>query len=207
MRRIFLIIFIRHYLARTIIKFKAHWSSYADASCSFDGFNNLGCHCRINNSSIGRFTYFSAYTSVTRAKIGAFCSIGQECIIGGLAKHPLNWLSTHPAFFSIRNQANYSFVSTNLFSELDNVEIGNDVWIGARVMIIDGCKIGDGAVIAAGAVVVADVPPYAIVGGVPAKIIRYRFDKAKIEELLQWKWWDMSLNKISKLNVTPEHYK
>lgn len=72
------------------------------------------------------------------------------------------------------------------------IEIGNDVWIGDSVLILDGVKIGDGAVLAAGAVVTADVPPYAIVGGVPAKVIRYRFNEDEIEHLIKLKWWDKS---------------
>ena len=71
------------------------------------------------------------------------------------------------------------------------MSIGNDVWIGSDVRIIDGVSIGDGAVVAAGSVVTKDVPPYAIVGGVSSKIIRYRFDDATIKQLLELKWWNM----------------
>ena len=70
------------------------------------------------------------------------------------------------------------------------IEIGNDVWIGDSAIIMDGVKIGDGSIIAAGAVVTKDVPPYAIVGGVPAKIIRYRFDEDDINFLLELSWWE-----------------
>ncbi len=70
------------------------------------------------------------------------------------------------------------------------LKIGNDVWIGANVLILDGVTIGNGAIIAAGAVVTKDVPPYAVVGGVPAKIIKYRFNKEEIDFLEQLKWWE-----------------
>jgi acetyltransferase-like isoleucine patch superfamily enzyme len=188
---------------KAIRGFSAHWTSYVDKFSSFGGYNNIGRRCRINESSIGKFTYFSADTKVNRAHIGAFCSIGQECIIGGLAKHPIDWLSTHPAFFSSRNQANYVFSETDQVDELGNVEIGNDVWIGARAIILDNCKIGHGAVIAAGAVVVTDIPPYAVVGGVPARVLKYRFSVEEIEILLSSKWWDLSLDELAKLKTSP----
>ncbi len=76
------------------------------------------------------------------------------------------------------------------FQDYQRIEIGNDVWIGARVVILDGVKIGNGAVIAAGAVVAKDVPPYAIVGGVPAKLIRYRLTPERLDEITRTEWWN-----------------
>jgi chloramphenicol O-acetyltransferase type B len=200
------LLFDRYMLGKKIQGFSAHWSSYIDSLTTFGGYNNIGRRCRINESAIGRFTYISADTKINRTSIGAFCSIGQESIIGGLARHPLDWLSTHPAFFSSRKQANISFAKADLVEELGRVEIGNDVWIGARVMIIDGCTVGDGAVLAAGAVVASDVPPYAIVGGVPAKVIRFRFTPDEIATLTKSKWWDRPLNELSKLQARPPFF-
>lgn len=97
-----------------------------------------------------------------------------------------------------------SFADRNYFEEFEKIGIGNDVWIGANVIILDGIEIGDGAVVAAGSVITKSVPPYAIVGGVPAKIIRYRFEKDKIEKLLILKWWDMDLAYLRK-NFTKFH--
>ena len=79
--------------------------------------------------------------------------------------------------------------------------VGNDVWFGRECMILPGIKIGDGAVIAARAVVVQDVPPYAVVGGNPAKIIKYRFSEEIIEELLKIQWWNWDLDKIAKYHT------
>lgn len=197
------LLFDRFLLNRTVSGFTAHWTSFADRTSVFQGYNNIGRRCRINDSKVGRFTYISADTKVNRAKIGAFCSIAQECIIGGLAKHPTDWLSTHPAFFSTKMQANYTFSDSDQIEELGRVEIGNDVWIGARAMILDGCCVGTGAIVAAGAVVVKDVPPYAIVGGVPAKLICYRFQPEEIKFILASKWWDLSLEKLAKLKASP----
>ena len=181
--------------------FSAHWTTFSDESSKFEGYNSIGRRCLIVDSSIGRFSYISADTKIIRTHIGSFCSIAQEVLIGGLATHPLNWLSTHPAFYSTKKQANYSFASSDECQEQGRVEVGHDVWIGARAMILDNCKIGNGAVIAAGAVVVKDVPPYAIVGGVPARIIRYRFSPEVIEAIEKMKWWDMDMDDLEALNI------
>lgn len=99
------------------------------------------------------------------------------------------------------NTFNLKVVDADLeFEEYAHIDIGNDVWIGARAIIMDGIKIGHGAVVAANAVVTKDIPPYAIVGGIPAKIIKYRFEPDKIERLIQSEWWKWDLEKI-KNNV------
>ena len=98
-------------------------------------------------------------------------------------------ISTHPVFFSTRMQSGYTFADESYFEEYRGTTIGNDVWIGANAIVIDGVRIGDGAVVAAGAVVTKDVPAYAIVGGVPARIIRYRFLQTDIDVLLKINWW------------------
>lgn len=130
------------------------------------------------------------------AKIGKYCSVaGNVTTVGG--KHPTkDFISTHPAFFSTRKQAGFTYISEDKFCEKEYAEgnysviIGNDVWIGFGAMLMEGIKIGDGAVIAAGAVVTKDVKPYSIVGGVPAKEIRKRFSDEEIEFLKEFKWWD-----------------
>lgn len=111
-------------------------------------------------------------------------------MIGGLGRHPTDWLSTSPTFYSTLNQVGTSFADTNLFDELQTVQIGNDVWIGARVTVLDGVKVGDGAIIAAGSVVTEDVMPYTIVGGIPAKRLRDRMPPAHAEKLRALGWWD-----------------
>ena len=111
-----------------------------------------------------------------------------------------------PVFFSLAKQNGYTYVDRQKFSEYkyadleskSAVVIGNDVWIGESARIMAGVHIGDGAVIAAGAVVTKDVAPYAIVGGVPAKVIKYRFSPEQIEELLKIEWWNWDEEKIRK---------
>ena len=133
----------------------------------------------IDAVNIGRFSYMGPKGQFSQVDIGAFCSIGAECICGS-GEHPIAYVSTHPVFFSRGCQCGMTLAQEDLFEERRKIVIGNDVWIGTRVFIRDGVSIGDGAVIAAGAVVVSDIPPYAIAGGVPAKIIKFRFSVAEI---------------------------
>lgn len=141
------------------------------------------------NSKIDDYTYIGGDCKIQNANIGKFCSIGPEVRIG-VGIHPLHFKSTYPGFYT--NSEYYRVKKEYTFDgeEYKKVEIGNDVWVGTRATILDGVKIGNGAVIAAGAVVTKDVPDYAIVGGVPAKIIKFRFDEKKIEELTKEEWWN-----------------
>jgi acetyltransferase-like isoleucine patch superfamily enzyme len=128
-------------------------------------------------------------TQILNSTIGKFCSIGADCKIG-LSKHPSEtFVSTHPIFYSKLKQAGVTFADKNYFQEDQSVIIGNDVWIGVNSIITGSLIIGDGAIIAAGAVVTKDVLPYSIVGGIPAKHIKFRFSQIEMEQLLKDKWW------------------
>ncbi|MFT4802864.1 MAG: acetyltransferase-like isoleucine patch superfamily enzyme [Psychroserpens sp.] len=144
---------------------------------------------RIYNSSIGENTYISVNSRISETYIGKFCSIGPN-LLCGWGIHPTNGISTSPMFYSNLNQAGYSYVKESKIEEREVITIGNDVFIGMNVTILDGVKIGNGAIIGAGSVVTKDVPDYAIVGGVPAKLIKYRFDEYTVSQLLKLKWWD-----------------
>lgn len=150
---------------------------------------------KVANSSIGDYSYVGPHTWVINAEVGKFCSIAPNCKIG-LAAHSVNFLSTSPIFTETKNGTGHSWSKTNFFNPSNLTVVGNDVWIGERALIMGGVKIGDGAVVGAGAVVTKDVPNYAIVGGVPARLIRYRFDAEFIEKLKKLKWWDIPDTKL-----------
>lgn len=155
----------------------------------FEGYNKIG-NCTTFSGNMGYASYIGQNCRIS-ANIGRYCCIGQN-VITVYGNHPTKeWVSIHPAFFSTAKQSGFTYVDKELYAENQpKIEIGNDVWIGTGAMILGGIKIGDGAVIAAGAVVTKDVEPYTIVGGVPAKPIRKRFDDEDIEFLLEFKWWD-----------------
>lgn len=160
----------------------------------------------IGNTKIGSYSYINNNSHIDFAEVGKFCSIG-PFLICGYGSHPIDLLSTSPIFFSTEKQCGITFADQSYFDEREKIVIGNDVWMGARVFIRDGVKIGNGAVIGAGAVIVKDVPDYAVVGGTPAKIIRYRFDDNTIVALQKIQWWnwdEQKLRQMRKIFTTPE---
>lgn len=167
--------------------------SSSAVKCSFGEKNTIYSNVFLNGVCLGDLSYIAANTRINNTKIGNFCSIGPDCRIG-IGKHPAKiFVSTHPAFFSILKQAQVTFVDKNYFEEAEEIIIANDVWVGANVVILDGVNISDGVIVAAGSIVTKDIPPYAIVAGVPAKVIKYRFDKEEIDQLLKIKWWEKDI--------------
>lgn len=138
---------------------------------------------------LGKYSYIAKNCDITNTEIGKFCSIGPnfKC---GLGIHPTNGISTSPMFYSKAKQNGQTLVTQNKFTESKRTIIENDVFIGANVTVLDGVRIGNGSVIGAGAVVTKDIPPYAIVSGVPAKLVNYRFSEKQIEKLLAIAWWN-----------------
>ena len=167
-----------------------------DDSSVFEGGNRIGEHSYFKGK-LGYGTYIGKNCNLI-GEIGRFTSISNQ-VETNLGIHPYTfpYVSTSPIFYSLQKQCGLTFVDKQYFKELKSpIKIGNDCWIGPRVFIVGGVNIGDGAVILAGAIVTKDVPPYAIVGGVPAKILKYRYDEETIEFLLKIKWWNFSIDWI-----------
>lgn len=158
------------------------------------------------NIIVGRFSYYSGYyhghsfddcaryllpdEGADRLVIGSFCSIGSGAafIMAGNQGHRSDWISTFPFYWM--NEVPAFSGAENGFRPAGDTVVGNDVWIGSEAIILPGIRIGDGAIIGTRALVTRDVPPYAIVGGNPARIIRSRFADADILRLLEMRWWD-----------------
>lgn len=152
-------------------------------------------HCKIGSCEIGRYTYIGSRCDFERTKIGSFTSIGAQ-VICGMGSHPLNYISTYPGFYTKDSSGAEWLGNLIEYDDKKKTTIGSDVWIGVRSIIISGVNIGHGSVIAAGSVVTKDVPPYAIVGGIPAKIIKYRFNMEELEIILNSKWWEFPISSI-----------
>jgi acetyltransferase-like isoleucine patch superfamily enzyme len=163
------------------------------SNCEFGKYNTIYDHVVLIDVKLGDFTYIAKGSIISQTQIGKYCSVGPD-IKCGLAFHPNQiFVSTHPVFYSLVKQTQITFADQNYFEEYKHITIGNDVWIGANVVIVGEIEIGDGAIIATGSIVTKSVPPYAIVAGIPAKIIRFRFNEDDIKFLLNLKWWDLEL--------------
>jgi acetyltransferase-like isoleucine patch superfamily enzyme len=156
--------------------------------CKFGLHNFIGTNVSLSNSSLGDYSYVHSNSQISNVIIGKFCSIGMNVQMG-LAKHPTKFVSTHPSFYS-NNKEFKTFADKMYFQEYGNIIIENDVWIGNNAIIMDGIKIGNGSIISTGSIVTKDVLPYSIVGGVPAKIIKFRFSEDLIAKLLHIQWWN-----------------
>jgi acetyltransferase-like isoleucine patch superfamily enzyme len=163
-------------------------------NCKFNQYNTIYKYSRLRDSEIGSYSYIARNCQVYNTAVGKFTCIGPN-VMTGMGAHPSSgFVSSHPLFYSTLGQSSgLVIVEKNLFDEFPRTEIGNDVWIGNNAIIKYGIKIGDGAIIASGAVVTKDVEPYSVVGGVPAKLIKYRFPKEQIAFLLTFKWWNKDL--------------
>lgn len=164
----------------------------------------LDKHAVASRSTLGKYFGLGCFSYVTNSIIGRYCTFGSRVSLGAFS-HPTDWLSIHE--FQYRGTANVFGESiidegVNLAPKNQLTEIGNDVWIGDNASIRCGVKIGSGAVIGMAAVVVADVPPYAIMVGNPARVLRYRFEPDVVAELLELKWWELDISAMRGIDFT-----
>ena len=181
-----------YYLPRLIKKLMpaAIRDSQIDRSAKVEGGS------RFISSSMGKYSYCGYDCTIINSAVGAFCSLGDGISIG-LASHPLDWVSTSPAFFFGRDSIKKDLASKNYDTSGPQTVIENDVWIGAGAFLKSGVHIGNGAVIGMGSVVTKNIGPYEIWGGNPAKFIKKRFSEETIQRLLCTKLWNAS-NEIIK---------
>lgn len=164
--------------------------------------------------AIGAFSIIHDQFNSVNATVGRYANIAHKVQLGTY-DHPYHFLSSHNLFDPYCRFADEVKGFHNFENTADNIDkmnrsrtvkggvhVGNDVWIGQNVIVLPGVRIGDGAVIAAGAVVTKNVPPYAIVGGVPAKIIKYRFTPEQIDKLVKIKWWDYQPGILSNCDLS-----
>jgi acetyltransferase-like isoleucine patch superfamily enzyme len=172
------------------------------SSLKKDGRLDLEPHVRIGqvklegrDISIGAYTYIRSGSELNgNCRVGRFCSLGQNVIVG-LEKdmHPMDWLTTSLFCGELENAYQRNYLPTT---------IGNDCWIGRDAIVMSGVTIGNGAIIGARALVTKDVPAYAVVVGSPARVIKYRFSKNLIEKLQRSQWWNLNINYLAGLNMS-----
>lgn len=175
-------------------KLQFNYNSKISKTSSFEGANKV-FSCSSFGGSMGYGSYIGHHCHLG-AQIGRFTSIA-PFVHSNHGIHPATYpyATTSPAFYSLQKQCGMTFANRQTLPEfLEMPIIGNDCWIGENVFICGGVTIGDGAVVLAGAVVTKDIPPYAVVGGVPASVIKYRYSEEDIKFLLEFRWWDRSID-------------
>lgn len=191
-----LLLFLYHkYKNRHLVRFP--YSTQMSHRCEFEGMNAIGENTGFYGR-IGMGSYIGGNCRIS-ADIGRFSSLGNR-ITQIVETHPIRepFVTTSPMFFSTKPQTGYTFANSQKtkeyrFYDLEReiaFHIGNDCWVGNDVCFIGGVQVGDGAVVLARAIVTKDVPPYAIVGGIPAKVIGYRYDEETVKMLLEDQWWN-----------------
>lgn len=187
--------YLLNFLSKKKFRKSISWFAFWDSSTYIPDNVYLAPFSRLMNCQVGKYTRIKPGCVLKNVTIGKYCSFANDIMIG-LGQHPTFLLSTNSVFY--KSGITDKFANKIDYDEEPRTYIGNDVWIGNGAVVMDGVKIGDGAVVASRAVVAKDVPPYAVVGGVPAKILKYRFSQEVIDKLLKIRWWDLSDEDIQK---------
>jgi len=167
------------------------------SNCSFGRSVAIGRYSTLLDTTMADFSYVGEYARICRTTVGKFCSIASSIDIG-TGSHPTRgFVSSHPIFYLARPRAGWNMCREDRRVEHRQTTLGNDVWISSGAIVRDGVSVGDGVIVGAGSVVTKDLSPYGIYGGVPAKLIRWRFEPEQIEFLLRFRWWDRPVDWLS----------
>lgn len=170
-----------------------------DKKSKFTDYTHLKRGARLVNSTVGKYSRIGINCKIVNTTVGNFTAIGEDTV-AGLGQHPTNYLTYHSIFYKKGNWGWHDdwVKYPEGFQENKPITIGNNVWIGTRVVIMDGVTVGDNSIIASGAIVTKDVPPYSIVGGVPAKVIKTLFDEEMRKRLDEIQWWNLPDEEITR---------
>jgi acetyltransferase-like isoleucine patch superfamily enzyme len=161
-----------------------------------DDYSRLKPYVEFRDSVLGAYSYVSSFSVVAKSRIGKFCSIAHGSFIG-LWEHNQH-VTTH-SFYLFETSGGFVKGYRNYDRDSEWTRLGNDVWVGANAVVLKGVNVGDGAIVGAASVVTKDVPPYAIVVGNPARVLRYRFEEEDIAFLLQLRWWDLDRARLQEM--------
>ena len=188
--------YLKNFFSRKKFNKYISWLAVWDATTEIPDKIYLAPFARLMNCKVGKYTRIKPGCVLKNVTIGKYCSLANNVMIG-LGQHPTFLLSTNSIFY--KKGVTDKFAQQINYDEEPHTTVGNDVWIGNGAVVMDGVTIGNGAIIASRAVVTKNVPPYAVVGGVPAKILKFRFAPTVIAAIQDSRWWDLKDEAIERV--------